>query len=298
MSVITFLQGQFARHGIPEQLLSDGGPQYDSKEFSAFATKYGFTHIKSSPEYPQSNGFAESQVKIPKNILKKAKHSKVDVNLAILEWRNTPVKGLGSPAQLSQGRRLRSTLPSTVNQLRPHPITVKLSDALESKGERAKHFYDKSALPHDLPQLQPGENVRMRTSSGWVPAKVTQKCEEPRSYLVQKEVRIYRRNRRDIRQSSDIDAQSQEPIVPPRIPTKVPVISTPNPVIKTVSTPAPPIPSQEGGESKACKHDTVPVNKPVGVEKLAAKPVVTPTSSSTPVFTRTGRQVKIPSRYT
>ena len=309
-SVITFLQEQFARHGIPEQLISDGGPQYDSKEFSAFATKYGFTHIKSSPEYPQSNGFAESQVKILKNILKKAKHSKVDVNLAILEWRNTPVKGLGSPAQLSQGRRLRSTLPSTVNQLRPHPITVNLSDALESKGERAKHFYDKSALPHDLPQLQPGENVRMRTSSGWVPAKVTQKCEEPRSYLVQKGVKIYRPNRRDIRQSSDIDAQSQEPIVPPRIPTKVPVISTPNPVIKTVSTPAPPIPSQEGGESKACKHDTVPVNKPVGVEKpvvkliakpvvkLVAKPVVTPTSSSTPVYTRTGIQVKIPSRYT
>ena len=146
--------------------------------------------------------------------------------------------------------------------------------------------------------------MRKRTSSGWVPAKVTQKCEEPRSYLVQKGVKIYRRNRRDIRQSSDIDAQSEEPIVPARIATKVPIISTPDPVIKTVSTPAPPVPSQEGGESKACKHDKVPVNKPVGtcvekpVVKLVAKPVVKPTSSSTPVYTRTGRQVKIPSRYT
>ena len=72
-SVISFLQEQFARHGIPEQLISDRGPQYDSKEFSTFATKYGFTHIKSSPEYPQTNGFAESQVKILTNILKKAK---------------------------------------------------------------------------------------------------------------------------------------------------------------------------------------------------------------------------------
>ena len=166
-----------------------------------------------------------------------------------------PCKSLGSPVHLSQGRRLRSTLPSTVNQLRPHPVTVNVSDALEGKGERAKHFYDKTALPQDLPQLQPGENVRMRTSSGWVPAKVTQKCEEPRSYLVQKGVKIYHRNRRDLRQSSDIDAQSQEPIVPP-IPTTVPSISTPDPVIKTVSTPVPPVSSQEGGESKskACKQ--------------------------------------------
>ena len=62
--MITFLQEQFARHGIPEQRISDGGPPYD----------YGFHHIKSSHEYPQSNGFAESQVKILKNILKKAKH--------------------------------------------------------------------------------------------------------------------------------------------------------------------------------------------------------------------------------
>ena len=47
-------------------------------------TKYGFTLIKSSPEYPQSNGSAESQVKILKNILNKAKQN--NVNLAILEW--------------------------------------------------------------------------------------------------------------------------------------------------------------------------------------------------------------------
>ena len=108
-------------------------------------------------------------------------------------------------------------------------------------------------------------------------------------------VKIYRRNHRDKRQSSDIDAQSQEPIVPPCNPTKVPIISTPDPVIKTVSTPAPPVHSQEGGESIARKHDKVPVNKPV--VSIVEKPVVKPTSSSTPVYTRTGRQVEIPSRY-
>ena len=125
--------------------------------------------------------------------------------------------------------------------------------------------------------------MQMRRSSRWVPAKVTQKCEELLSYHVQKGVKIYRRNRRDMcLTSSDIDAQSQEPIVPPCIPTKVPVISTPDPVIKTVSIQAPPVPNQEGAESKGCKHNKVPVNKPCGTS--VEKPVIKPTSSSTPVY--------------
>jgi hypothetical protein len=70
IAVIDFCKEQFARHGIPEQMITDGGPQYSSKAFSEFAETYGFEHIKSSPEYPQSNGFAESQVKVLKGIMK------------------------------------------------------------------------------------------------------------------------------------------------------------------------------------------------------------------------------------
>ena len=38
--VIRVLKSIFARHGIPEQLRSDNGPQYDSAEFSHFAKQY------------------------------------------------------------------------------------------------------------------------------------------------------------------------------------------------------------------------------------------------------------------
>ena len=106
-----------------------------------------------------------------------------------------------------------------------------------------------------------------------------------------KGVKIYLCNRRDIRQSSYNDAQTQEPIVSPSNLTRVPVISTPDPVIKTVTTLAPPVPSQEGGESKACKHDKVPVNKPVGTS--VEKPVVKPSSSSTHLLER-GERLKYP----
>ena len=44
-------------------VLHSRGPQYASKEFKAFATNYGFTHVTSSPLYPQSNGEAERAVR-------------------------------------------------------------------------------------------------------------------------------------------------------------------------------------------------------------------------------------------
>lgn len=61
-NIIALLKRIFARHGIPEVLKTDSGPQYVAKEFSVFAKTYRFLHITSSLRFPQSNRQVEQMV--------------------------------------------------------------------------------------------------------------------------------------------------------------------------------------------------------------------------------------------
>ena len=71
-TIINTLKSLFARHGIPEIVRSDNGPQFSSREFAEFAKTFQFKHVTSSPHYPASNGQAERTVQTIKNLLKKA----------------------------------------------------------------------------------------------------------------------------------------------------------------------------------------------------------------------------------
>ena len=50
--------------------MSDNGAQFSADVFLTFSNNYGFTHITSSPRFPQSNGKAEHAVKTVKTLLK------------------------------------------------------------------------------------------------------------------------------------------------------------------------------------------------------------------------------------
>ena len=82
--VILLLKEMFSKHGIPEVLCSDNGPQYASAQCAIFCTSWGITHKTSSPHYPQSNGFAEACVKSVKHALQHAKYSGVNPQLTLL----------------------------------------------------------------------------------------------------------------------------------------------------------------------------------------------------------------------
>ncbi|UYV81622.1 K02A2.6-like [Cordylochernes scorpioides] len=114
------IHNRMLRHGIPETLITDNGPQFISHEFQKFLKTWKVVQITSSPYHSQSNGKAESAVKSAKMLVKKAKHEQEDLWLAILEWRNTPLKDLGfSPNQALISRRTQTLIPIHKNLLKP-----------------------------------------------------------------------------------------------------------------------------------------------------------------------------------
>ena len=76
-------------------IVSDNGSELSSHEFAEFAREYGFKHITSSLRYPQSNGLAERAVQTAKNLMKKAKVERRDLQFGLLDYRNNPIEEIG-----------------------------------------------------------------------------------------------------------------------------------------------------------------------------------------------------------
>ena len=116
-----------------------------------FCSSLGVTNRKSSPTYPQSNGFAERNVQTAKNLLHKCKRTGQNWTTALLHHRNTPVNcGLPSPAELACGRKLRCDLPAydNVEKYVPHKVDIRaLENALVTRREEASRRYNRNTEP-------------------------------------------------------------------------------------------------------------------------------------------------------
>ena len=200
--VILHTKGVFARHGIPEVVVSDNGPQFSSEAYAAFARQFQFEHVTSSPRYPQSNGEAERAVQTVKSLMKKDG----DPYLALLSYRSTPLKCGFSPSELLMSRKLRTNIPMTRDSLTPAvPDPALLREREEQYRTRVQSNYNQHHGVRELAPLNPGQSV-------WMPdrgeeAQVMQEA-DTRSYEVETSDGIYRRNRRalvDIPSSDSVD---------------------------------------------------------------------------------------------
>uniref|UniRef100_A0A3B1ISF7 Gypsy retrotransposon integrase-like protein 1 n=1 Tax=Astyanax mexicanus TaxID=7994 RepID=A0A3B1ISF7_ASTMX len=203
VDITLHLKSIFARHGIPEVVVSDNGPQYSSSIFSEFAATYGFKHITSSPRFPRSNGEAERAVQTVKHLLKKTS----DPYLALLVYRATPLRNGYSPAQLLMGRQLRTTvptLPSVLNPSLPDNTEVRFKER-EKRVADQMHFNQRHRV-RNLSKLFPGKQVWVTDQK--VTGTVLGEHSTPRSYMIEVPHGTVRRNRHHLIPMDETDSNS------------------------------------------------------------------------------------------
>lgn len=213
--VISFVKKHAARYGIPKMIVSDGGPQFTSREFKCFVNNWGITHVVSSPMHQQANGKAESAVKIIKTLLHKT--GTEDPYEALLEQRNTPRQDTGiSPAQAMFGRTTRTFIPNLQSSTPKSMITKKR----ETRRQSVKRTFDRHSRP--LSELSARQPVYFQHLEGerWKLGSVKEKT-GPKTYIVEgTDGGTYRRNRVLMRPTSVV-ARPRE-LSPFRVPEITP----------------------------------------------------------------------------
>lgn len=198
--LIIHLKKIFSCHGIPMTLIADNVP-YSSLEFKKFSESWGFKIITTSPFYAQSNGQAEKAVGIAKNLLKKSLMSGIELDLVLLEYRNTPVCGLKySPSEMLFSRKTRTQLPINTQLLQPK-LVENVREDLVRNNEKTKQYYDQKSKERKI-WFDPNDPIVFRKNKRWEPGQIINKHFTPRSYIIRDQNnRIVRRNQIDIKKS-------------------------------------------------------------------------------------------------
>ena len=245
--LVTSLRQAFASTGVPNLLLSDGGPQFTAKKTRDFLSKWEVNHQLSSPHYPQANGHAESAVKAVKRLIKKTTSGgDLDSDAfaeGLLELRNSPRADGRSAAQVLLGHPLRSRVPahhSSFAKFWQERAAECDKRAAEQRRREAEH-YNASARQHR--PLQIGQHVLMqdpRTGLWDSTGTISGLSQQRRSFLVRTPSgRIYWRNRRFLRPLRPLITVGGQPSTSPAdAPSPAPEVAVTEPSTPRTVAPA------------------------------------------------------------
>ena len=177
--LINTLRRTFATYGIPDELSSDGGPEFVAHNTQQFLWTWGIHHRLSSVAFPHSNCRAEIGVKTIKRLITGNVASSGDLDIdtfqqAILQYRNTPDPATKlSPAMCLFGRPIRDLIPILPGKYHPHPTW---KDTLHQRevALRHRHMTHQEKWSEHTKPLQPlriGDTVRIQNQVGQHPTK-------------------------------------------------------------------------------------------------------------------------------
>ncbi|XP_037514648.1 uncharacterized protein K02A2.6-like [Rhipicephalus sanguineus] len=209
------LRSVFAAYGLPEEIVTDNGPQFTSACFETFLKRNGIRHTKTPPYHPASNGTAERCVQtLKRHLLKQVLEEKQNgeprslqhrIDQFLFTYRNTPTGTTGeTPAQLFLSWKPRTRL----SLLHPD-LEQRMQEKLERRKDTANQTRGKwrefvAGQPVFVNGLRPDEET-------WLAAIVLKHDLRPR--------RVPENSTPNIRPTESYDEPDTAPLVTP---TRVP----------------------------------------------------------------------------
>ena len=207
------LQQDICNTWYPRRNNIGNGSPYFAEEMSDLAKEMGFKHHRVTPEDPQSNGFAESFVKVMVKFvhttIAEGKNPKRELQNYLLHYRAAPHSTTGiSPAEALFNRKLKTRLP----QLRCHKDTAaqkRMRERHDEIKDKQKKYFDKGRRA--TPKLvKPGDKILVRQKKS-----TTSTPFDPKPYTVTEvkgnRVTSQRRDRTRVRSKNHIKVVPERP---------------------------------------------------------------------------------------
>ena len=299
--LITALKNHCGTYGIPEELSSDGGPQFESRETNQFLDSYGIHHRVSSVAYPHSNCRAELAVKSIKRLLtdNTGPNGALETDKvlrALLQYRNTPDPETGmSPAQIIFGRQIRDFTPVVPGEYRPRDEWRQTLQRREEALSRRHVKCSETLSEHTkrLPPLKVSDTVIIQNQLGnhprkWNKTGTVVEVKQHDQYMVRVDGsgRATLRNRKFLRKFTPYHQPSQQSSTPSII--KEPYLT------KTLSDQK--APKQQSSKDEVETPDTDTSGPHSLVDDVLTPVPQTPVHSSLPAGEKIPLQTQTPKR--
>lgn len=151
-AIIKRMKSCFAVHGLPEEIVTDNGPQFVAEDFTSYLSEHGIKHRRITPYWPQANSEVERFNRTVEKAIRAAhaegKNWKNELDIFLLNYRATAHSTTGkAPAVLLFGRNIRTKLPSLPNQtesvLESEVVPPSVIDRDRSQKQKMKEYADR-----------------------------------------------------------------------------------------------------------------------------------------------------------